>query len=94
MTFVYGYTLLHRNWGPEHRELAQFDIVLGLVIPYIVVTSLISIAAAGALYGSDLDISGKLQPAQASANQRKPARTKRVSDQGIRNFYLKDLRKD
>ena len=67
MTFVYGYTLLHRNWGPEHRELAQFDIVLGLVIPYIVVTSLISIAAAGALYGSDLDISGKLQPAQASA---------------------------
>ena len=44
MTFVYGYTLLHRNWGPEHRELAQFDIVLGLVIPYIVVTSLISVS--------------------------------------------------
>ncbi|MCX2982063.1 hypothetical protein EYC98_14475 [Halieaceae bacterium IMCC14734] len=66
MTFVYGYTLLHRNWGPSHRELSRYDIVLGLVIPYILVTSLISIAAAGAFYGSDLDIAGKLSPAQAS----------------------------
>jgi manganese transport protein len=66
MTFVYGYTLLHRNWGPSHRELSRYDIVLGLVIPYILVTSLISIAAAGAFYGSDLDIAGKLAPAQAS----------------------------
>jgi Mn2+/Fe2+ NRAMP family transporter len=67
MTFVYGYTLLHRQWGPEHRELAQFDIVLGLVLPYIVITSLISIAAAGALYDSDLNFVGKLQPVQAGA---------------------------
>ena len=66
MTFVYGYTLLHRGWGPAHRELSRYDIVLGLVIPYILVTSLISIAAAGAFYGSDLDIAGKLSPAQAS----------------------------
>lgn len=66
MTFVYGYTLLHRNWGREHRELSRYDIVLGLVIPYILVTSLISIAAAGAFYGSELSIAGKLSPAQAS----------------------------
>lgn len=65
MTFVYGYTLLHRNWGREHRELSRYDIVLGLVIPYVLVTALISIAAAGAFYGSDLDIQGKLSPAQA-----------------------------
>ena len=62
MTFVYGYTLLHRNWGPAHRELSRYDIVLGLVIPYIAVTSLISIAAAGAFYGSDLAIAEKLSP--------------------------------
>jgi manganese transport protein len=66
MTFVYGYTLLHRGWGREHRELSRYDIVLGLVIPYLLVTSLISIAAAGAFYGSDLDIAGKLSPVQAS----------------------------
>lgn len=65
MTFIYGYTLLDRGWGREHRELARYDIVLGLVIPYILVTSLIAIAAAGALYGSDLAIQGKLNPSQA-----------------------------
>ena len=65
MTFVYGYTLLQRGWGREHRRLARYDIALGLVVPYIAVTGLISIAAAGAFYGSDLDIQGKLSPAQA-----------------------------
>lgn len=65
MTFVYGYTLLQRGWGPEHRELARYDIVMGLVIPYLLVTGLISIAAAGAFYGNDLAIQGKISPAQA-----------------------------
>ncbi|MGB1140102.1 MAG: divalent metal cation transporter [Halioglobus sp.] len=67
MTFVYGYTLLDRGWGPAHRELSRWDIVMGLVVPYILVTGLISIAAAGAFYGSDMDIQGKLAPAQAGA---------------------------
>jgi manganese transport protein len=67
MTFVYGYTLLDRGWGPEHRELSRWDIVMGLVIPYILVTGLVSIAAAGAFYGSDMSIQGKLAPAQAGA---------------------------
>jgi Mn2+/Fe2+ NRAMP family transporter len=65
MTFVYGYTLLERGWGREHRELSRYDIVMGLVIPYVLVTGLISIAAAGAFYGSDMSIQGKLSPAQA-----------------------------
>ena len=65
MTFIYGYTLLERGWGPAHRELSRYDIVLGLVIPYVLVTGLISIAAAGAFYGSDMSIQGKLSPAQA-----------------------------
>lgn len=65
MTFIYGYTLLHKKWTKEHIELSRYDIGLGLVIPYIVVTSLISIAAAGAFYGSDMDIQGKLSPTQA-----------------------------
>jgi Mn2+/Fe2+ NRAMP family transporter len=65
MTFVYGYTLLDRGWGREHRELSRYDIVMGLVIPYVLVTGLISIAAAGAFFGSDMSIQGKLSPAQA-----------------------------
>ena len=67
MTFVYGYTLLDRGWGPVHRELSRYDIVMGLVIPYVLVTGLISIAAAGAFHGSDMSIQGKLAPAQAGA---------------------------
>mgnify|MGYP000377363702 CR=1 FL=1 len=66
MTFVYGYTLLNRGWGKAHRELSRYDIVIGLVLPYILVTTLISIAAASVLSHSDADISGKLSPAMAS----------------------------
>lgn len=66
MTFVYGYTLLNRGWGKAHRELSRYDIIIGLVLPYVLVTSLISIAAAGALTSIDTDISGKLSPAMAS----------------------------
>ena len=66
MTFIYGYTLLERGWGREHRELARYDIVMGLVLPYILVTTLIAIAAAGALHGGGMDIQGKLSPAKAA----------------------------
>ncbi len=67
MTFVYGYTLLDRGWGRAHRELSRYDIVMGLVLPYVLVTGLISIAAAGAFHGSDMSVQGKLSPAQAGA---------------------------
>lgn len=66
MTFVYGYTLLNRGWGKDQRELSRYDIIIGLVLPYVLVTSLISIAAAGALTSIETDISGKLSPEMAS----------------------------
>ena len=47
--------------------MSRWDIVKGLVIPYILVTGLISIAAAGAFYGSDMSVQGKLAPAQAAS---------------------------
>lgn len=67
MTFIYGYTLLSRRWGPAHRALSRWDIVLGLVIPYVLVTGLISVASAGAFFGSELDVVGVLSPANAGA---------------------------
>ncbi len=66
MTFVYGYTLLRRGWGREERTLANYDIVIGLVIPYLLVTSLISVAAAVTLHGGEGAIQARLAPAQAS----------------------------
>ncbi len=65
MTFVYGYTLLRRGWGREQRALARVDIVLGLVIPYFVVTSLVSISAAAMIYGGDVAVESRLAPASA-----------------------------
>ena len=65
MTFIYGYTLLYKKWTPAHVELSRYDIGFGLVLPYVLVTSLISIAAAGAFFNSDMDIQGKLSPAVA-----------------------------
>lgn len=66
MTFVYGYTLLDRGWQKGERRLATFDVVLGLVLPYLLVTGLISIAAAGALSGGDMSLQGRLSPDNAS----------------------------
>ncbi len=66
MTFVYGYTLLDRGWGREDRQFARMDVVLGLVLPYLIVTSLISIAAASALFGGDMSLQGRLSPENAS----------------------------
>jgi len=65
MTFVYGYTLLQKGWGREHRQLARYDIVLGLVIPYVLVTGLISIASASVFYGTEMGARSMLSPANA-----------------------------
>jgi Mn2+/Fe2+ NRAMP family transporter len=70
MTFVYGYTLLRRNWGREHRKLSRYDITLGLVVPYVVVVSLISIACASGLYpvAKPLEVRAALIAARARAS--------------------------
>jgi len=65
MTFVYGYTLLRRGWGRAQRRLARIDIVMGLVLPYLLVTGLVSIAAAAALHGGEGDLQSRLSPAEA-----------------------------
>ena len=67
MTFVYGYTLLSRQWGRDQRALSRADIVLGLVLPYLLVTSLICLAAAGALHGGEGSLQSRLSPQQAGA---------------------------
>lgn len=53
MTFLFGYTLLARGWGREHRGLARFDLITGMLLPYVAVTSLIIIACACTIHGTD-----------------------------------------
>ena len=50
MLFLYPYTLLARGWGREHRRLARLDLVVGMLIPYTLATSLMVIATANTLH--------------------------------------------
>jgi Mn2+/Fe2+ NRAMP family transporter len=46
MTFLLPYSMLARGWGKEFRGLATFDLSTGLLIPYLLATSCVVIAAA------------------------------------------------
>lgn len=64
MVFLYPYSLLARGWGREHRELARVDLGLGMVLPYVFATALITITAANTVHA---DFSGtKLSPVEAA----------------------------
>ena len=45
MTFFMPFGLLRRKWGREHRGLAKFDLWTALLIPYVIATSCVVIAA-------------------------------------------------
>ncbi|HAV62292.1 MAG TPA: hypothetical protein DCY13_07985 [Verrucomicrobiales bacterium] len=46
MTFLLPYSMLAKGWGKEFRGLATFDLSTGLLIPYLLATSCVVIAAA------------------------------------------------
>ncbi len=75
MTFLYPYSILAKGWGPGHKGLARFDLVLSLFLPYVVLTSLIIIGMAttvhdgAAGYGTILSgdpTPGTFKPIQAA----------------------------
>lgn len=46
MTFLLPYSMLRKGWNKVHRELAIFDLALGLFIPFMLATSCVVIASA------------------------------------------------
>ena len=50
MVFLYPYSLLARGWGREHRRLSRFDLGTGMLLPYVLATSLMVIATANTIY--------------------------------------------
>ncbi len=46
MTFLLPYSMLKKGWGKVHRELAIFDLAIGLFFPFMLATSCVVIAAA------------------------------------------------
>ena len=51
MTFLLPYSLLARGWDRTFRGLARWDLVTGMAIPFVLVTSCIVISSASAFHG-------------------------------------------
>ena len=68
MTFLFPYTLLARGWGKEQRNLSQFDLLTGTLIPYCLATSLMIIATGCTIYNPETFAFGstRLNPIQAA----------------------------
>ena len=67
MLFLYPYSLMARGWGRSHRRLAQFDLMAGMFLPYLLATALMAIATANTFYYGDLEFTGtRLSPVQAA----------------------------
>jgi Mn2+/Fe2+ NRAMP family transporter len=64
MTFLFGYSYLARGWGKEHRGLARFDLLTGMLFPYVLATSLMIIAAGCTIYDPDSAATTKISPVQ------------------------------
>ena len=51
MTFFMPFVLLRRKWGRSHRGLAKFDLWTALLIPYVIATTCVAIAAGSRFNG-------------------------------------------
>lgn len=66
MVFLYPYSLLAKGWGREHRRLARFDLLTGMVLPYTLAISLLVIATANTLH-LDSSFAGKALSVEQAA---------------------------
>ena len=68
-TFLFPYTLLARGWGREHRGLSRFDLLIGMLLPFCIATSLMVVATACTIYDPAQFASGstRLSPVAAAA---------------------------
>lgn len=53
MTFLLPYTLLKKGWGKAQRELARFDLFLGLFIPFVLGASALIISSASQFHANE-----------------------------------------
>jgi manganese transport protein len=58
MIFLYPYSILEKGWGKEHKELAYFDLLSGMALPFIVGTCLMIVAVAKTI-GPDAGLVGE-----------------------------------
>lgn len=56
MTFLLPYSMLRKGWRVSHRGLAIFDLSIGLIVPFVLATSCVVIAAASQFHASAVDV--------------------------------------
>ena len=67
MLFLYPYSLMAKGWSSSHKQLAQFDLIAGMFLPYFLATTLMVIATANIFYYGAIEFTGKsLSPFEAS----------------------------
>ena len=69
MTFLMPYSLLSRGWTREFRGLVRFDLATGMLIPFLVATSCVVLAAASQFHTKEVPglvdpiVEGQAEPA-------------------------------
>jgi Mn2+/Fe2+ NRAMP family transporter len=61
MTFLLPYSMLRKGWGVKQRGLAIFDLSIGLIVPFVLATGCVVIAAATQFHWSTDDVIAKVQ---------------------------------
>jgi Mn2+/Fe2+ NRAMP family transporter len=70
MTFLLPYSMLKKSWGKAHRGLAIYDLSIGLIVPFVIATACVVIAAASQFhtkFDDVLDETGKVRPSMVKA---------------------------
>jgi len=69
MTFLLPYSMLRKGWGTRHRGLAIFDLSIGLIVPFVLATSCVVIAAASQFHGRSEDVLQMVAAGNADAKE-------------------------
>lgn len=49
MVFLYPYSLLRKGWGPAYKEVAYFDLITGMLVPFLIATTFMIVATANTI---------------------------------------------
>ncbi|MGI9472063.1 MAG: divalent metal cation transporter [Rubripirellula sp.] len=69
MTFLLPYSMLRKGWGIKHRGLAIFDLSLGLIVPFVLATGCVVIAAASQFHGKTADVMAMVAEGKTDAKE-------------------------
>ncbi|MEM7011192.1 MAG: divalent metal cation transporter, partial [Verrucomicrobiota bacterium] len=86
MTFLLPYSMLKKKWGTEHRQLAIVDLSIGLVIPFVLATGCVVIAAASQFHNQHQDVFEAIDnnvPAKSVGEYKKQLNGRIMADESL-----------